>query len=102
MNGVSWSDPSDIGRVFTQYYQSLFTTANPKGFVEVLSGVHSLVTPEMNAGLTRRFTHKELNEALSQMHPLKSPWTGMFLGFVFTSSIGIQLVKGSEMQPWIS
>lgn len=72
-NGLYWSTPEDIGRAFNQHFQSLFTTANPNDIEEVLSGVQSLVTSEMNVGLTRCFTSKEINDALAQMHPLKAP-----------------------------
>jgi len=72
-NGVEWKDPADIGRAFTQHFQNLFTTANPVGIEEVISGVQNLVTPEMNAGLSRVFTEEEIDIALSQMHPLKAP-----------------------------
>jgi hypothetical protein len=60
---VEWKDPADIGRAFTQHFQNLFTTANPVGIEEVISGVQNLVTPEMNAGLSRVFTEEEIDIA---------------------------------------
>jgi hypothetical protein len=72
-NGLSWSNPEDLGRAFNQHFQSLFATADPVGIEEVLTGVQVRVTPQMNAGLTRCFTPEEINEALAQMYPLKAP-----------------------------
>jgi len=51
----------------------------------------------MNAGLTSCFTIEEINDALTQMHPLKA-LDQMVLGFVFISSTGTQLVKRLERQ----
>lgn len=40
---------------------------------ECLQHLQSRVTPAMNVQLLRQFTEEEVNAALAQMHPLKSP-----------------------------
>jgi hypothetical protein len=43
-----------------------------EGIDECISVVQGRVKPELNAMLTADFSHKEINTALSQMHPFKS------------------------------
>lgn len=63
--GVEWSTQEDIVHSFNLYFQSLFTSEEPIGIEDVISGVHSSVTPEMNAMLTRVFTTEKIDFALS-------------------------------------
>jgi hypothetical protein len=44
-----------------------------EGIDVCISAVQGRVKPELNAMLTSGFSHEEINTALSQMHPLKSP-----------------------------
>lgn len=54
-------------------YQDLFTTSNPASFDEVLDTIPQVVTQEMNDLLAYDFTMEEVELALKQMAPLKSP-----------------------------
>lgn len=40
---------------------------------EVLEMLTAKVTPEMNEGLTKEFTEKEISDAMFQIGPLKAP-----------------------------
>jgi hypothetical protein len=71
--GNLWKRLEEVGSAFTQYFQSLFETKGDVGIEECTSAVQARVKPEMNAMLSRAFSHEEITMALSQMHPLKSP-----------------------------
>ncbi|XP_059458269.1 uncharacterized protein LOC132187853 [Corylus avellana] len=71
--GTEWSKMEDIGTAFTEFYQQLFTTGTVQGVGECLEGMERRVTEEMNNNLLRPFTQSEVEDALNQMHPLKSP-----------------------------
>jgi hypothetical protein len=68
-----WSKLEDVGKIFESYYQNLFNSEGAVGIEECLEGLDERVTPYMNAWLTRPFVAEEVDSALSQMHPLKSP-----------------------------
>jgi hypothetical protein len=63
----------DISAAFVSYYMGLFTTEGTAGMEEFTMGVQARVTAEMNARLVCRFEECEVDRALVQMHPLKSP-----------------------------
>jgi hypothetical protein len=63
----------DIGGAFVSYYKKLFTSEGTVGKEEFLEGMQARITQSMNAKLTRRFEECEVDRALAQMHPLKSP-----------------------------
>jgi hypothetical protein len=71
--GRCWKKKKEIPRVFTAFYQKLFTTEGTYRAEECLATMEPRVTPEMNAALLADFTMEEIDSALSQMHPLKSP-----------------------------
>jgi exonuclease III len=71
--GRCWKKKKEIPRVFTDFYQKLFTTEGVYGAEECLASLEPRVTPEMNVALLAEFTMEEVDCALSQMHPLKSP-----------------------------
>jgi len=73
LEGHEWTRPEEVGNAFTRYFQNLFETEGVTGIEECTSAVQVRVKPELNAMLTSEFTHEEVNTALSQMHPLKSP-----------------------------
>jgi hypothetical protein len=73
LSGTLWTNPDDIGMAFTNYFQQLFSTKGVTGVDECIGGVTSRVSPDMNARLTAVFTPEEVDHALGQMHPLKSP-----------------------------
>jgi hypothetical protein len=63
----------DISEAFVSYYNGLFTTEGTAGMEEFTTGVQARVTTEMNARLVCRFEECEVDCALVQTHPLKSP-----------------------------
>jgi exonuclease III len=71
--GRCWRKKKEIPRVFTAFYQNLFTSEGVVGAEECLATLEPRVTPDMNVALLADFTMEEVDCALSQMHPLKSP-----------------------------
>ncbi|XP_059441892.1 uncharacterized protein LOC132174217 [Corylus avellana] len=71
--GNEWSNIEDISNAFIEFYQKLFTTEVVQGVDECLAGMEGRVTEEMNNMLLKPFTQGEVESALHQMHPLKSP-----------------------------
>jgi hypothetical protein len=71
--GREWKKQKDIGLAFTHFFQHLFTASEISGVDECVAGLEARVTGEMNANLLREFTAQEVEAALKQMHPLKSP-----------------------------
>lgn len=61
--------------VFNKYFQKLFTSSNPSSMEidECLNNVEKKVTNGMNLELNKPFTCPEVEEALNQLAPLKSP-----------------------------
>ena len=59
--------------IVVDFYQSLFTSANPNSFDEVLDEIPHLVTSDMNTQLTDMFSAAEVEAALKEMAPLKAP-----------------------------
>ena len=56
-----------------EFYQGLFTSTNPTSFDDILEQIPQVVTEEMNSDLMGDFTAQEVEVALKQMAPLKSP-----------------------------
>jgi hypothetical protein len=73
LDGNVWNDQEDIGRVFTCFFHNLFTSLGASEVEASTSTVQSRVPPSMNDMLMMPFLPKEVDQALSQMHPLKSP-----------------------------
>jgi hypothetical protein len=62
-----------VGKAFVQYFEQLFSSAGLSNMEDCLSAVTARVPPEMNEKLAAVFTPEEVDQALAQMHPLKSP-----------------------------
>jgi hypothetical protein len=91
-----WTKPEDISRAFQNYYQALFSTTTPSRIEDSLGGVLPSVTNEMNLLLNRVFTNEEIDVALQQMHPLKSPGLDGFSDYFYQShwaSVGHEVRK---------
>lgn len=71
--GVIHSKHEEIELVFRHFFEELFTSKGENDMDEVLSAVETSVTPAMNEVLMKPYSSQEIVEALSQMHPLKSP-----------------------------
>ena len=67
------TNPSRIADTIMQFYQDLFTTSGPNSFEEILEQIPQVVSTDMNQELTREFMAEEVEIALKQMAPLKSP-----------------------------
>ncbi|KAL0006539.1 hypothetical protein SO802_008041 [Lithocarpus litseifolius] len=61
-----------IAIVAEQYFQGLFTTANPVNLETVLDSVEKVVTRTMNKSLLEPYTPEEVRQAFFQMHSSKS------------------------------
>ncbi|XP_059449513.1 uncharacterized protein LOC132180640 [Corylus avellana] len=72
-NGRVNRDYDEIKRAFIHYFNSLYSTGGTSGLEECLDGLESRVTMEMNRRLLAVFTCEEIEAALAQMGPLKSP-----------------------------
>jgi hypothetical protein len=71
--GREWVEPKEISAAFINFYQQLFTTGGTEGVEQCLEGLQPRVTEDMNTRLLKEFTEAEVDNALAQMHPLKSP-----------------------------
>ena len=56
-----------------KFYQQLFTSSEPVNLDEILEQIPTMVTKEMNSELLKEFIAEEVENALKQMAPLKSP-----------------------------
>ena len=56
-----------------KFYQQLFTSSEPVNLDEILEQIPTMVTEEMNSELLKEFIAEEVESALKQMAPLKSP-----------------------------
>ena len=61
-----------ITTVAKQYFQGLFTTANPVNMETILNSMERVVTRTMNNSLLEPYTPEKVRRALFQMHPSKS------------------------------
>jgi hypothetical protein len=66
-------DIKDISKAFEDFYQKLFTAGPTQGVVDCLANLETCVTEDMNTALLKPFVAEEIDLALGQMHPLKSP-----------------------------
>ena len=85
-----------IGKVFEDYYKTLFTFANPIVSEELLDAVHSKATDQMNSSLTKEFKVIEVERALKQMFPIIAPSLDRMPPFFyqqFWSIVGMVTIK---------
>ena len=62
-----------VAEVAMSYFEKLYTTSHPDRIQEVIDTMESNVYVEMNQDLITQFTKEEVEVALKQMHPTKSP-----------------------------
>ena len=55
------------------FYKTLFTSGDLSGLAEVIDVIPHVIAPNMNERLAMEFTIEEVDVALKQMAPLKSP-----------------------------
>ena len=63
--GPWFEDEGHIGSLVDNYFTNMFTTSNPTGFDEILSGVLPSVTEEMNSRLVQSYMEEEIQKALN-------------------------------------
>ena len=64
---------SEVAEVVVSYFENLYRTSHPDKILEVVEAVDPKVFDEMNQYLIKQFTRDEIEAALKQMHPTKSP-----------------------------
>lgn len=84
--GRLWKKQHEIGQAFASFYQELFTAGDTTGVDVCLDGLEAYVTDEMNSKLLKEFTAGEVELALNQMHPLKSPGPDGFAACFYQKS----------------
>jgi hypothetical protein len=84
--GRVWKNKKDIPKIFTDFFHRLFHTSGAAGVEECLENLEPRVTNEMNEDLIKEFTMMEVDEALSQMHHLKSPGPDAFSAYFYQQS----------------
>ena len=62
-----------VAEVAVSYFENLYMTSHPERILEVVEAVDPKVSDEMNQILIKQFTRDEIEAALKQMHPTKSP-----------------------------
>jgi hypothetical protein len=72
-DGREWKKQPEIGTAFVRFFQQLFSANDNSNIPNCVDGLEQRVTADMNANLLREFTSSEVETALNQMHPLKSP-----------------------------
>ena len=72
-SGIVHDTTEDMASLLTNYYESLFTSAQPEQIDEVVAKVSRVVNKEMNRALIREFTAPEVELAIKQMAPTKAP-----------------------------
>ena len=66
-------DENGIANILVDFYQNLFASSAPNRIEEALDATPRVVTEEMNNVLVAPFERAEVDIALKQMDPLKSP-----------------------------
>ena len=59
--------------IILDYFSSIFTSNGPSDISTTINVVQPVVTDDMNSSLTQVFQADEVDRALKQMHPKKSP-----------------------------
>lgn len=74
-DGVWHENDDKMQEIVKKYYHDLFTSTEPtpEKMQEVLKHMECVISPEVNATLSRPYTKTENFEALQQMHPSKAP-----------------------------
>ncbi|XP_071921851.1 uncharacterized protein [Coffea arabica] len=70
----SWTkSEEELGKEVAEYYRVLFASSGCEGLGEILNGIPTTITTEMNARLTQEVEEKEIKSALFSMNPNKAP-----------------------------
>jgi hypothetical protein len=72
-DGREWTKEKEIGCAFIHFYETLFKFGTTVRVEDYLQGMETRITEAMNEQLLQKFEVAEVDVALSQMQPLKSP-----------------------------
>lgn len=72
-NGMWQEEEEQIGKMFIDYYEQLFSSSQSAVNAELLDAIQPKVTHGMNLALLQTFHAIEIEKALKQIHPLKAP-----------------------------
>ena len=72
-DGVWREDEGRMGGIIKNYFRDIYTTSNPSGFEEILSGSHPAISKEDAGLLGRDFQASKVRLAFDQMTPLTAP-----------------------------
>lgn len=73
-DGTQHEDPrGGMEKVVVSYFTTLFTSNVVIDFEDILDNVTPSISEEMNIGLERPITDKEVKRAVFQMHHTKAP-----------------------------
>jgi hypothetical protein len=78
-DGVVQDAPSDMERMATSYFQSVYTRDPSIYPTSVVNLFHEVLIDEVNENLCRPFTEEEISDAMFQIVPLKAPGSDGFL-----------------------
>ncbi|XP_074278126.1 uncharacterized protein LOC141601726 [Silene latifolia] len=84
-NGTERVGDEAVATVAVNYFRDLFATSEPSNLAGVLSGLEGRVSEQMNSLLREEYREEEIVEAISQMHPLKSPGLDGMNGLFYQS-----------------
>jgi len=73
MSGVWHIEEDKVAEIAVDYYKALFFALAPTHMTKVLDTVDMVVTNNMRHALLLLYTENEVQVALFQMHPSKSP-----------------------------
>jgi ribonuclease HI len=71
--GEKISEEEDIARIFTEFFQNLFTSSEPSRIDEAVNVVQGRVTERMRGILNQTFSREEVFVALKSMKPTAAP-----------------------------
>lgn len=72
-NNVWQDDMEQVGQIFVDYFDQLFTTSRLRVEQELIDAILAKVIQRMNSALIKEFHAGEVEKALKQMHPLTAP-----------------------------
>ncbi|XP_074293371.1 uncharacterized protein LOC141620384 [Silene latifolia] len=84
-NGTARVGDEAVSTVAVNYFRELFATSEPDIMAGVLTGLEGRVSEQMNMLLREEYREEEIVEAISQMHPLKSPGPDGMNGLFYQS-----------------
>ncbi|KAL0009439.1 hypothetical protein SO802_010941 [Lithocarpus litseifolius] len=67
-----------MGKLAKSYFDTMFTTSNPTGLDEILTGLLPTVIADMNNSLNKPYNAEEVLKALHQMAPFVAPGPDVF------------------------